>query len=119
MSEELEDGVAEELNEFLSQHGGPVPNDEAGDEEQEEEEAPEEEAAAEPSTQQVKSRQLIATRVGELAQVLNLSVSKEVLLGTAELVRRYTEVMARDLDAFSDHAKRWVEARTLSIAFDL
>jgi hypothetical protein len=111
MSEELEDGVAEELNEFLSQHGGPGPGEvEAAEEEREEEEelAPEDEGGAEPSTQQVKSRQLIATRVGELAQVLNLSVSKEVLLGTAELVRRYTEVMARDLDAFADHAKRCV-----------
>ncbi len=106
MSEELEDGVADELNEFLSQHGGGGQGEVEEDEEEAPEEAEDERAAAEPSTQQVKSRQLIATRVGELAQVLNLSVAKEVLLGVSELVRRYTEVMAKDLDAFSDHAKR-------------
>ena len=105
MSEELEDGVAEELNEFLSQRVVPQAQEDEADE-QEEEEAPEE--APEPSTQQVKTRQLIATRVGELAQVLNIGVSKEVLLSVSELVRRYTEVVARDLDAFADHAKRLV-----------
>ncbi len=109
MSEELEpleDGVAEELEEFLSQGGvGALRLEEEGDDAPEEE-AEEELEEAEPSTQQVRARQLIATRVGELAQALELRVSKEALLGVAEVVRRYAAVLATDLDAFADHAKR-------------
>jgi hypothetical protein len=112
MSEDLEDGVAEELEEFLSQGGVDALRLDAADEEREadvavaEEEGEEEEEEAEPSTQQVRARQLIATRVGELAQALELRVSKEALLGVAEVVRRYAAVLATDLDAFADHAKR-------------
>ena len=58
------------------------------------------------NTQQRSTRRTIAFRVAEIANDMSLAPDKDVIIGVAELTRKYLETLSDDLDAFSEHAKR-------------
>ena len=110
MSEELEDGLAEELNEFLSQ-AAPVAAAAAAvvEEDDDVEVAGKNDAAVrENSAELSEALALVLPRVAEVMRALpGVRAEKKVVLGVAAAVRSYIEtVLIRDLDAFAEHGKR-------------